>query len=363
MKAKNANIELIRIVAMVLVVVHHFFRHGGGTVWPDFASKEYVVFWSIDAFAFVCVNLFVLVSGYCLADARFKMSRIVRLWIEVEFYSVFCTLVGKLLGQDISAIRLLKAFVPFTTEAYWYVTAYAVLLCFSPFINLLIGRLNKRQHLALIMVISLIYIVLPTLFVWMRDLVTTGMDYEWFIVLYIIGAYIKKYGIPCSLKASIIGYFSCSFVTGLARVPLGILSNRIIGSYILAGLFFRYNSITVAMASIFLFWFLLSIHIRNERSKTVILRMAPFSFAVYLIHDNSSVRELLWSTLPMEKLYSDGIIIYLIGLIIIVPLIYIGCCMIENMRTKVFTLIGYQEFLHRVDLKFEKMMTVISVRI
>ena len=30
MKAKNANIELIRIVAMVLVVVHHFFRHGGG---------------------------------------------------------------------------------------------------------------------------------------------------------------------------------------------------------------------------------------------------------------------------------------------------------------------------------------------
>ena len=37
--------------------------------------------------------------------------------------------------------------------------------------------------------------------------------------------------------------------------------------------------------------------------------------------------------------------------------------MIENMRTKVFTLIEYQEFLHRVDLKFEKMMTVISVRI
>ena len=30
MKAKNANIELIRIVAMVLVVVHHYFRHGGG---------------------------------------------------------------------------------------------------------------------------------------------------------------------------------------------------------------------------------------------------------------------------------------------------------------------------------------------
>lgn len=32
MKAKNANIELIRIVAMVLVVVHHFFRHGGDCV-------------------------------------------------------------------------------------------------------------------------------------------------------------------------------------------------------------------------------------------------------------------------------------------------------------------------------------------
>lgn len=29
MKTKNINIELVRIVAMLFVVMHHYFRHGG----------------------------------------------------------------------------------------------------------------------------------------------------------------------------------------------------------------------------------------------------------------------------------------------------------------------------------------------
>lgn len=60
------------------------------------------MYWCIDAFVFVCVNLFVLVSGYCLVTTEFKLSRIVRLWVEVEFYSVACTLICKFLGNEIS---------------------------------------------------------------------------------------------------------------------------------------------------------------------------------------------------------------------------------------------------------------------
>ena len=57
---------------------------GGGTVWPDFGTIEYIVYWCIDAFVFVCVNLFVLVSGYCLVTTEFKLSRIVRLCLHID---------------------------------------------------------------------------------------------------------------------------------------------------------------------------------------------------------------------------------------------------------------------------------------
>lgn len=354
MKTKNVNIELIRIVAMLFVVIHHYFRHGGGTVWPDFGTKEYIVYWCIDAFVFVCVNLFVLVSGYCLVTTKFRLSRIVRLWIEVEFYSVACTLLCKFLGSKIGITELLKSAIPFTTEAYWYVTAYVVLLCFCPFINKLLDGLNRKQYLALIAVINLIYVILPTVFVWERDLITTGMDYEWFIPLYIIGGYIRKFGIPCNQKKTLMGYILCSLITGLARLPLGLISNRIIGNYVLSGLFFRYNSIMVVMASIFLFWFLLNLNIKSTRLKEVIFWFGPLTFAVYLIHDNSSVREILWNILPMEQLYAGGIMMYLCGLIVIAPVIFIICCLIEKIRIQIFDFIGIQKITHKTDLLFEK---------
>ena len=340
---------------MLFVVMHHYFRHGGGTVWPDFGTKEYIVYWCIDAFVFVCVNLFVLVSGYCLVTTKFKLSRIVRLWIEVEFYSVACTLLCNFLGSKVSVTELLKSAIPFTTEAYWYVTAYAVLLCFCPFINKLLDCLNRKQYLGLIAVISLIHIILPTVFVWERDLITTGMDYEWFIPLYIIGGYIRKFGISCNQRKAFVGYVLCSLVTGLARLPLGLISNRIIGSYVLSGLFFRYNSITVVMASIFLFWFLLNLNIKNARLKGAILWFGPLTFAVYLIHDNSSVRNILWNALLIERLYSGGIMMYLCGLLVIAPVIFIVCCLIEKIRIQIFDFIGIQRITLKVDLLFDEL--------
>ena len=354
MKTKNINIELVRIVAMLFVVMHHYFRHGGGTVWPEFGTKEYIVYWCIDAFVFVCVNLFVLVSGYCLVTTKFKFSRVVRLWIEVEFYSIACALLCRCLGSQISVMQLLKSAIPFTTDAYWYVTAYAILLCFCPFINKLLNCLTRKQYLALIAVISLIYVVLPTAFVWERDLVTTGMDYEWLISLYIIGGYIRKFGIPCDPKVALLGYILCSLITGVARVPLGLVSNRIIGSYILSGLFFRYNSITVVMASVFLFWFLLNLNIKSAKLKDIIAWFGPLTFAVYLIHDHNNIRDILWTTLPMAKLYSDGIVMYLGGLIVIVPVIFIGCCLIEKVRIQIFNLIGIREIMYKADSLFEQ---------
>lgn len=109
---------------------------------------------------------------------------------------------------------------------------------FCPFINKLLDCLSKQQYIALIAAINIICVILPTVLVWERDLITTGMDYEWLIPLYIIGGYIRKFGIPCGKNKALVGYVLCSLITGLVRVPLGLVSNRIVGSYVLSGLFF-----------------------------------------------------------------------------------------------------------------------------
>ena len=70
----------------------------------------------------------------------------------------------------------------------------------------------------------------------------------------------------------------------------------------------------------------------------------PLTFAVYLIHDNSSVRNILWNALLIERLYSGGIMMYLCGLVVIAPVIFI-----------VFDFIGIQRITLKVDLLFDEL--------
>lgn len=356
-KNKNVNIEAIRIISMMMVIVHHYFRHGGGTVWPEFGSKEYIIYWGIDGFVFVCTNMFVLISGYCLVSVGFKLSRIVKLWIEVVTYSVLGTVICSIFGVEISQKQILMSFIPLTTEAYWFATAYVVLLCVSPLLNAAINVMNREQHKCIIVILLIVFSIMPTFLVWERDLLTTGMDYQWFVVLYVIAAYIRKYGLPLNNYKAAFGYIICSLVTGLARVPLGIVSNKLMGSYVLSGLFFRYNSVTVTAASVFLFHLLLNIRIKNLSLKKLISRIAPFTFAVYLMHDNEWVRSILWSTLPLEKLYNAGIFYYLGGMAIVVPAIFICGCLIEYLRLAILRKLKFTAFLSRID-QWEKNMKI-----
>ena len=53
------------------------------------------------------------------------------------------------------------------------------------------------------------------------------------------------------------------------------------------------------------------------------LKLAPLSFAVYLIHDISNVREILWKALPLETIMKSGILPTLASLIAVVAIIFL----------------------------------------
>ena len=199
------------------------------------------------------------------------------------------------------------------------------MILFSPLINIAIREMNRKQHQLVVWLIAIILCVMPTVFVWERDLITKGMDYTWFLALYIIAAYIRKYGIPkwMTMKVCIWTYVICSLITGGVRIPLGILSNHLGFGYTLSGLFFRYNSMLVAGASIALFCFFLQLRIREGRLNRLILQVAPLTFAIYLIHEHPLIRELLWDFLPMHQWFTMGIPSTLVAMCVTVLIIFL----------------------------------------
>ena len=86
-----SNIELLRILAMLFVVLHHIVCHGMKLYEPPvtFIERTAIVF---DAFLVVGVNLFVLISGYF--SIKLSWKSFLNLALICIFFRYFSTIVN-----------------------------------------------------------------------------------------------------------------------------------------------------------------------------------------------------------------------------------------------------------------------------
>ncbi len=65
MKKRERNYEILRILAMLMIVCLHYLSKGGALAAPTgkLAATGYTA-WFIEAFCVVAVNVYVLISGY-----------------------------------------------------------------------------------------------------------------------------------------------------------------------------------------------------------------------------------------------------------------------------------------------------------
>lgn len=66
---RQSNLELSRILAMYLIVMHHFSVHGGVSIWSGSAPLSFNFYLDqlLSTGGKIGVNLFVLITGYFLA--------------------------------------------------------------------------------------------------------------------------------------------------------------------------------------------------------------------------------------------------------------------------------------------------------
>ena len=99
MKKRMANIELLRMVSMMMVVMLHYL--GKGELLPATTGAMNIngyVAWGMESLCIVAVNVYMLISGYFLVESGFKVHRIVELLCQVLFYTILVPLVLIALG-------------------------------------------------------------------------------------------------------------------------------------------------------------------------------------------------------------------------------------------------------------------------
>ncbi len=269
MAKRQSNLELLRIIAMMMIIVLHFFNSDRR---PATGSENELVYYLYESLSICGVNLFVLLTGFfSLNQTSVRIRKVIDLVITVAFWEFVGFLLCVAAGRRAFHLKeLIRTMFPIFFGGRWFVKAYIILLFFIPFINIVLRSISKRSYWALLGIQLFMFSFWP-FFLPNPPFDDYGYSFVHFITLYILIGYfrlhVKKYP-PKWL--CMVGYFFCFGV---------ILIYKIRG----IGYEWAYNSPFVIAEAVFLFLFFAQIQIKSEW----INRLAGCAFGVYLVHTNA----------------------------------------------------------------------------
>ena len=330
---RNTNFEILRIIAIIFIIAHHFAYHSNlyfGGYEPSIlisVNSIYVEF--LNQLGKIGVNLFILISSYFLIDNKgFKTKKVLSIFFEALIFSLVIGFTFFIVNQKEFSFDLLRNLLfPIGSSTWWFITIYLLLYLIHPLLNILINNMNKKLHLFFVILFITIWSILPTLL---------GINYAfnylgWFITLYFLVGYIKKYDINIKLKP----YQSA--LIGVGVFIIWFIIKIVIERYTSGGQFINellrlfsldMNNIIQLGFSLLLF---ISFKNMKYRSNNVINFIASFTLAIYLFHDHFDIRHFLWIDLfkvasfgdnSLFILYSLGIILSVFVMGLIVGIIY-----------------------------------------
>lgn len=341
---RNLGIDLLRMVCMFLVVLVHVLDYSRITTGSKLFSVNYDIAWFLNIASKCAVNCYALITGYVYVDAKFKISNIIQMWVQVLFYSVGITLLFRIFQPGVVGTRtLLTSVLPLTTDQYWYFTQYFCMFFFIPFFNHLLNTLKPLQLRQLIVTILILFSFL-NLFT-NSDLfyVADGFSALWLSFMYLIGGYLKRNPstIGWSKKKALGIYCVCVVMTFLSKWLLQLITYKFLGEAKDGSRFMLYTSPTIILSAVSLLCAFSKLHIR--RGEKVIRFFAPLSFSVFLIHCHKLVLQYIMPGLLSS--FIDGNPFLMMGAVLGVTLgIYLGCTIIDFGRVRLFKLLRIQKF-------------------
>lgn len=333
-KPRESNLELYRIIVMLLIVAHHYvvnsgLTSAGGPVYADPLSWRSLFLLLFGAWGKTGINCFVLITGYFMCRSRITAKKFAKLLGEVMLYRVVLNGIFWITGYSAFSLKnLVMLLIPVTNVGNGFTGAYLVFFLFIPFLNVLVQAMTRKQHILLLALCSFTYIFLGTV-----PFFSVTMNYvSWFMVLYLIASFIRLY--PCELFENrklwgwmTLGSVAVSAVSVVACAWLG--TKR--GSNMAYEFVTDSNTFLAVATGVSSFLYFKNMQLKYSK---IINTIAASTFGVLLIHANSdAMRQWLWKDVlnnvgVYDKLWMP---LHAIGSIL---LIYAACTAIDYLRIR-----------------------------
>ena len=283
MKQRLSNIEVLRLLAMLYVLVAHAdFIALGAPVVADFAARpmDALLQYVFESFAICCVDVFVLISGWF--GIRFNLRKLGAFLFQVLFFSFGIFLLAACVAPE-KALGLegLKSVFLFNGGDYWFIKAYLILMVLAPMLNAFCERASRIEFRTVLMV----YLAILFLYGWLQpasvSFTMNGCTALSFIGLYLMGRYLKLYQPKFTrfqMRTDGLVYLAlCLLITLVSFVLLRFGIRTTLDSRLL-----NYGCPVVVLSAVFLLLFFSKWNFHSN----VVNKMSQSCLAVYLLHCN-----------------------------------------------------------------------------
>lgn len=329
---RSSNIELFRILSMLMIVAHHYVVNSDLINCIDAQKSLHLQDYFLLLFGWggkTGINCFVLITGYFMCTSNITKKKFFKLLGERYFYAVTIWCLFFFTGYEAFSVKgFLKMVFPFFTVADNFTSCFLLFYLLIPFLNKLIHALTENEHFMLMAWCIGIYVFLPSF-----AKANVVFNYvTWFSILYVIASYIRLYPKEWLGDVKTTGSIAgVSLLLSWASIIVLAMLSRMVGKGVGLCYFFVADSNKVLALATGVSAFLFFKNLKIGYSK-VINTIAASTFGVLLIHANSdAMRRWLWKDVCNNVgAWQEGNTI--VHAIVSVTAIYTVCTVIDMMR-------------------------------
>ncbi len=359
-KERNSNIELLRIISIFFIIVHHYALHNRLYDLEIVNINKYI---GIGAFSLgkIGVNIFIIITGYFLINKDIAIKKLLKLWLQIFFYSLGIAMIFYIFKHtSITPTSWIKIIMPISFNRYWFITVYFFLYLFIPIINEYISKIDKERYKKVLLIFFIILVVTYSLAYSSSSYFlaeqTPFSNLIYFVFLYLIGGYIKKYKITKIENMSnkriafttllfFMVYMTILCVCEIIDSKFNVLGNAL-------NWYTRSNSIFVFIISVFMFCLFKNMNIKNNK---IINFIASTCFGTYLIQSHTYTKAYLYKKILKTTLYYNSIFLIVHMILSAIVIIIIGA-VIDLIRQyllekNIFNLKFIDKICNKIDTK------------
>ena len=353
-----SNFEALRILALFFIIILHVV--GPVDVYISKTDPNWFVVNALTCLGYPGVDIFILIGAYFLYNDKNVMNknslnRCLTLILPFAFFGI----IYFLYWSPRYGIDPISFIISMTSgsigQQFWFVYPYLFLIILSPLINTVIRNIDRKDHFKIIIILSTLFIILPTINYALQGnyIYMTGAPLSYFITLYFVAAYVKKYDVNVRISRSLAVY-SLATIAIISLTWAYTVYYPAIGQNELNSSFGQYDSLFVYIAAISIFMAFKCIKIKsrlvNNLGKSTYDAFLSHVLILYVVGVQIGYFLHFYQTLPFDI---GGYLINTFFFMALILVLSLGYGLVRIYSTR-YLIIGINRVLSKVHSKKEK---------